>query len=280
MRGGGGKGTSPKANGAGYTIGYGNPPSEHRFAKGTSGNPKGRPRKSGPTDEHTLSGLTSSQKLWLEEANAPVRVKQDGKVRTMPAQQAVIINLRSKALAGGITANRIYLAAIAEAQRTDDTRRLTNFTDMVEMKVFTEREIDYRRKAGKPIDDVLPHPDDIIVDPRAGWAKLIGPVTEQERDEYAPLIAARDVWQKDVSDTAKVHADAPPRRQRAALADWHEAQARFDRINDWLPPSLQTKLADRSVAPGASCAGQFFTFAPEALRALQSEGPRRRTRSK
>ena len=53
-------------------VGYGNPPKEHQFKPGQSGNIKGRPKckKSGLTD---VSGLL----------NEPVKVKAGGKVREM-----------------------------------------------------------------------------------------------------------------------------------------------------------------------------------------------------
>ena len=37
---------SKQDNGRSYDVGYGKPPEKHRFKKGQSGNPKGRPRKS------------------------------------------------------------------------------------------------------------------------------------------------------------------------------------------------------------------------------------------
>ncbi len=36
--------------GDGYDVGYGKPPKEHRFQSGQSGNPGGRPKKSGSTE--------------------------------------------------------------------------------------------------------------------------------------------------------------------------------------------------------------------------------------
>ncbi len=38
-------GTSSSGTGGDYDIGYGKPPARSRFQQGTSGNPKGRPKK-------------------------------------------------------------------------------------------------------------------------------------------------------------------------------------------------------------------------------------------
>ena len=264
---------------ADYEVGYGKPPIEHRFSAGVSGNSSGRPRKHRPSDDGAHSSLTPDLRLWLAEAIAPVRVRHNGEIRTIPAQEAVILGLRAKALAGGITANRIYLSAIAEAQRAARDQQYAEFTGLVELQLSAQREIDQLRNAGKSIKEVFPHPDDIIIDPRAGWATLVGPVCENERAAYTQVIELRSACQQAVSVLAKIHAGASPKRRSGALADWHDAQVRFDEFNDCLPPSMKVDLTDRSVAPGASRAGQFHQFTPEAVRALQSGGSRRRKRS-
>ena len=68
-------------------VGYGNPPKEHQFKPGQSGNIKGRPksRKSGLTD---VSGLL----------NEPVKVKAGGKVREMGPFEAGLWKLAKRAV--------------------------------------------------------------------------------------------------------------------------------------------------------------------------------------
>jgi Family of unknown function (DUF5681) len=64
-----------------YKVGYGRPPSNTRFRKGVSGNPKGRPR-----------GVTTARlkKLALQEAYRSIPVREGDEVFVLPAIRAVI----------------------------------------------------------------------------------------------------------------------------------------------------------------------------------------------
>ncbi len=74
-------------------VGYRRPPTLHQFPKGTSGNPKGRPKskKSGSTDVSAL----------LDE---PVRVTSGGKARDMPPFEVGFRKLAQRALNGDLPA--------------------------------------------------------------------------------------------------------------------------------------------------------------------------------
>jgi hypothetical protein len=72
-----------------YEVGYGKPPEHTRFKPGQSGNPRGR--KPGSKNVMTL----------LEETLfATVKVRENGKVRRVPAIQACFLNLRNLAMKG------------------------------------------------------------------------------------------------------------------------------------------------------------------------------------
>lgn len=92
--------TSAEAGGAGYKR----PPQATRFAKGQSGNPKGRPRsrhKQIPYD--TILGQM-------------VTVREDGWERRITAAEAFLLQLTQKGLAGDSAAARASLGAIEEAR--------------------------------------------------------------------------------------------------------------------------------------------------------------------
>lgn len=85
-------------------VGYGNPPVEHRFPKGKSGNPRGRPRKVERTffpDQHVRDTLA--------QAIRPVRVKLRGKETEVSSYEAALMKLRAKALEGHGPSLREYL---------------------------------------------------------------------------------------------------------------------------------------------------------------------------
>jgi hypothetical protein len=72
-----------------YHVGYGKPPKHTRFAQGRSGNPNGRPK-----------GTRNFQTDVEATLKAPVRITRDGKSRKVSTQEAMLLRLREKALAG------------------------------------------------------------------------------------------------------------------------------------------------------------------------------------
>lgn len=72
-----------------YPVGFKKPPKDKQFKPGQSGNPKGRPR-----------GSRNFANVVRQATTAPVRVRRDGKSRTVPTQEAALMRLVEKALAG------------------------------------------------------------------------------------------------------------------------------------------------------------------------------------
>jgi len=72
-----------------YEVGYGKPPMHTRFKPGQSGNPKGR--KPGSKNVMTLLEQTLFD---------TVKVRENGKLRRVPAIQACLLNLRNQAIKG------------------------------------------------------------------------------------------------------------------------------------------------------------------------------------
>ncbi|MER8918124.1 DUF5681 domain-containing protein [Mesorhizobium sp. M0761] len=72
-----------------YEVGYGKPPTEHRFAKGQSGNPKGRPK-----------GKKNIRTMISDTLFAPIPIQQNGRTTTVPALEAILLKMRNNALAG------------------------------------------------------------------------------------------------------------------------------------------------------------------------------------
>ncbi len=84
--------------------GYGRPPIAGRFKKGTSGNPKGRPRgnKSSIPYDTVLGQM--------------VTIREEGRQRRVTAAEAFILQLTRRGLAGDSAAARSSLAAIEAAR--------------------------------------------------------------------------------------------------------------------------------------------------------------------
>jgi hypothetical protein len=85
-------------------VGYRQPPAEHRFKPGTSGNPKGRPKRKQPALKTVIN----------DELNKPVNVRQNGETQTLSALEAIIRRTVQDAMAGTPTERRLALRFLSE----------------------------------------------------------------------------------------------------------------------------------------------------------------------
>lgn len=93
-----------------YKVGRGKPPKHTQYPPGTSGNPKGRPRKSPRAD---VPGQIYEDLRTVTQA----RYKLKGSQEALPGGLLVMRNLLFGAIAGKPTALRIYLDLLREAYR-------------------------------------------------------------------------------------------------------------------------------------------------------------------
>ena len=78
---------------ADYEVGYGRPPSRTRFRKGQSGNPRGRPK-----------GARNLATDLAEELNEVIEVRENGTVRRISKQRAMVKSLAAQTLKGNARA--------------------------------------------------------------------------------------------------------------------------------------------------------------------------------
>lgn len=238
-------------------VGYGCPPAEHRFKKGVSGNPRGRPRgsrnrpaKFNPADEPTAS-------LILEEAYRPVTIREGDKVVELPAIQAVMRSMGVSAMKGNRLAQKTMAELVQKIEAARSAEHLSVFENALEYKLQWEREIKRCKDAGLPVPAPLPHPDDIILDMRTGRVRTEGPMSKEEKAHWEERFARRQAAQDEVTFYANRWRRARDTRKKAAwLAEWHFEQRIFDVINDSLPARHRAKLENRSFKDGASREGK------------------------
>jgi hypothetical protein len=89
-----------------YKVGYGRPPKSAQFAKGKSGNPKGRPK-----------GSKNLAAVVLRESRQRVRVNGPGRTRSVTKLEAAVIQLNNKAAQGDLRAQRELFFLV---QRSED----------------------------------------------------------------------------------------------------------------------------------------------------------------
>lgn len=93
-----------------YDVGYGKPPREHRFPKGTSGNAGGRPSR-------PVRALSKRQLLLdpIKPAEQMVKVRRRGKVVEIPLIEAVWESVAAKAASGHAPSQRFFIKHHAQA---------------------------------------------------------------------------------------------------------------------------------------------------------------------
>ena len=96
----------PRDKDGDYEVGYGKPPRHTRFAKGQSGNPRGRP-----------PGAKSFTTLLDEALNERVLVAENGGRRKVSKRQAIVTQLVNRAATANFPALKILLDFVRDSER-------------------------------------------------------------------------------------------------------------------------------------------------------------------
>jgi hypothetical protein len=165
---------------------YRNPPIEHRFRKGVSGNPRGRPRKTRALVSTKIGGQPGIgfedriKSLAIEEAYRPITIREGDRIERVPVVQAILRKVAVAAANGNTRAQQNYLTLLigAEADRRVATMEL--FASAVEYKEHWGRVLTERARSGATGPEPTPHPDDVVIDSKTGEVRFDGPVSEQQ----------------------------------------------------------------------------------------------------
>ena len=125
---------------ADYEVGYGRPPSRTRFRKGQSGNPRGRPK-----------GARNLATDLAEELGEVIEVRENGTVRRISKQRAMVKSLAAQTLKGNARATaQLFSLAVrllgdgadaAEAAplSADEAEVMAGFTARLREQIRRER---------------------------------------------------------------------------------------------------------------------------------------------
>jgi Family of unknown function (DUF5681) len=166
---------------------YRNPPIEHRFRKGISGNPRGRPRKTRALVGTRIGGQPAIgfedriKSLAIEEAYRVITIREGDRVERIPVIQAILRKVAVAAANGNIRAQQNFLNLLigAEADRRAATMDLLK--SAVEYKEHWGHILAERARSGATGPEPVPHPDDVIIDHRTGEVRIDGPVMGEQK---------------------------------------------------------------------------------------------------
>jgi hypothetical protein len=88
-----------------YKVGYAKPPKSGQFEKGSSGNPKGRPK-----------GSKNLAKIVLQESRQRVRVKGPHGTRTVTKLEAAMMQIGNQAAQGELRAARELFSLVQRSE--------------------------------------------------------------------------------------------------------------------------------------------------------------------
>lgn len=163
-------------------VGYKKPPKEHRWTKGTSGNPSGRPR--GSRNKVPKNSLNPYLDIFLQEMDRIVSLKEGDKTLELPVFQASMRKLGIKAMTGDLRALEIVAerTQLAHKARLEEMKAHLRSVEMY--KAEWEPKFEAARRSGRPEPTQLPHPAHVNISSTTLLIEITGPTAKEEKEQW------------------------------------------------------------------------------------------------
>lgn len=200
----------------GYEVGYGKPPTHSRFKPGQSGNPRGRPK--GAKTKRPALHEERMKDIILDEAYREITVRDGNRDITVPMAQAVVRAMSVKAAKGDHRSQRLFAELLASTESANRMLHDRWIEGATEYKIEWERELRRREVLGiTDLPEPLPHPDHVIIDYRSGTARIMGPMTKEEKAEWDDLVRTKKVLEDGLADLTEMLATVENEDERADI---------------------------------------------------------------
>ena len=224
----------PLAVRPGYEVGYAKPPVAGRFAKGQSGNPRGRPK--GSTTRIPELHEQRLRTIILEEAYRTIAVREGDRTVTVPMAQAVLRSVAVSAVKGQHRSQWLFAELLGTVEANNRVLHDAYFEASVTYKRDWTQELARRRALGiTDLPDPLPHPDHIKVNVQQGTIEVNGPWTEDEK-------VFEDHWRNHKRMISLVLADLYPLLDKITDPDERAEVQRHTATNEKLLARLERDL--------------------------------------
>lgn len=200
----------------GFEVGYAKPPKGTRFEKGKSGNPKGRPVGSKNKAKKTMGKLND---LIMKEAYRDVDLNDKTGPLTMPVAQAVVRSINLNAAKGRVGAQRLFLEMLGTVEGIKQREKQDIFEAAHEYKEHWTAELKRLKQAGYPLPELLPHPDDIELNAKAGEVIFHGPFDHTEKKVWDYLWSQHTQYSQEAEDMRAELAETEDPEERGHIED-------------------------------------------------------------
>jgi hypothetical protein len=167
-----------------YVVGYGKPPLASQYKPGQSGNLKGRPRKNPSTSKLPELWEERFKVTFLSEIYRMIPVQEGERTVEIPIIQGIIKRLSVSAIQGDHKATKLILGAVKEIEEERYKSYIDYIQELISAKFSGEAELERCKKLNLPPPELIPHPNNILLDALSGRLELIGPFTKEEKERF------------------------------------------------------------------------------------------------